>query len=270
MLEKHVIPILGHISLTSLKPEHVRHLIKTMEDSKVGVVSIKHSKDALSCILREAVKLEYIHRNVARLVDYKVEKQREIKVWNSEQAATFLSNSKEHRLYPLFAVMFQYGLRRGEIMGLTWNDIDFDTGTIHIRQQLLYVDNQRFVQPTKSKAGLRALPMTANIREILLCHKETESAQVYKDDFVFHTIKGNPLDPRALLTTFKYLAEAAGLPKLTLHEIRHTVATLLKDAGVSPRDAQMILGHSDITTTLRIYTHCSWESTQEALTRIAV
>ncbi len=106
-----------------------------------------------------------------------------------------------------------------------------------------------------------------NIRETLASYRATEPK--YADDLLFHSNVGNPVYPRSLLTTFNWLTEQAGLLKICLHEIRHTVATLLKDSSVTPKDTQVILGHSDISTTLQIYTHSNSASKIEAMNALA-
>lgn len=254
-LRKHVIPNIGHIPLTQLSPEHIRQMIRTLEKNGATYYVRWKSKTNLSSALSYAVKLEYVHRNVAQLVPMVKAKYKERSVWSKDQVAYFLESSKDHRLYPMFCVMFHYGTRRGETLGLRWQDIDFERGTVSVRQQLQTVRGViKFVE-LKTKASERTFPLLPEVREALLRHRDADPPKA--DGLLFHTTKGNPVDVRALLKSFHDLSFTLGLPRINLHEIRHTVATLLKDMDVSPKDAQAILGHADITTTLQIYTHSS-------------
>jgi len=269
VMRKHIIPALGDIPLSSLKPEQVRRFINELIDNGVGVRTVQRVHDTLSACLREAVKLDYITRNVVRLVDKPKMEKTERKIWTSDQVTEFLNSCQDHKYYPMFLLLFHYGLRRGELLGLRWQDIDFNRDEIRIRQQYQQIDNKRFFQPPKTKAGRRDLPMMPEIREALEAHRRNVADIEYNDDLVFHGDKGNPVNPISMLRTFHYLSYRAGLPRLSLHEARHTVATLFKDLGIIPKEAQMILGHSSIYTTLDIYTHSTTQSKSKALETIA-
>jgi len=220
-------------------------------------------------VLREAVKLEYIHRNVARLAQPPKTTLKEKKTWTSEQSAYFLDSIRDHEYYPIFLVLFHYGLRKSESLGLRWQDVDFESNELHIRFQRLHFNNERHLLPLKTKVSIRDLPMSQQVREVLLEQKASYDIAGHKDDFVFRNKIDNPVDPTSLGVVFRFLQRSLNMPYITLHEIRHTVATMLKDQGVSPRDAQTLLGHSCISTTLSIYTHTSKENKVSAIDNIS-
>jgi len=264
-----IIAEIGHIKLTNLKPQHVLQMLSQLEAKNKGKYTQKRAKQLLSTALKDAMKLEIIHRNVAMLVDTPKHTHKERKVWDKSQIQQFLTHTKKinHKYYPLFELLFYYGLRRGEVLGLRWQDIDFEKNEIHIRQTLAEVGHTIVFGEPKTRAGIRNLPLLSNVRETLLRHQAAEPE--YADDLLFHGREGNPVYPHSLLKTFRRLCQQAGLPKISLHEIRHTVATLMKDSNVSPTDAQHILGHSDIAITLQFYTHSTAESKVTAMDALA-
>ena len=228
------------------------------------------TRNVLSPMLTTAVKLGYVFQNVATLVPVKKYKSKtERKVWDEEQVAQFLDSIKDHRYYPIFLIMFHYGTRRGETIGLRWQDIDFKRDIIHIRQQIMDVNHQIMFGEPKTEAGKRDLPLLPVVKEELLKLRDNPMYPDAKDDLIFHTKIGTPIDGHTLLRVLGDLSYKVGLPRLTLHEIRHTVATMLKNRGVSPKDAQVILGHADITTTLSIYTHSDATAQRGVLSGLA-
>ena len=270
-VNRFLVPMLGCVPLTQLKPEHIRMMMKKMENNGQGPRTIQIARNTLSAALREALKLEYVTRNVARLVEPPKYRPSKRTVWTSEQIDEFLCSDivRNHKYYLLFLLLLRYGMRRGEVLGLRWQDIYLDygeNGIIRIEQALTEVEHKLIVGDLKTKASFRDLPILQDVREALL--KAKEIAIPHNDDLIFHTSEDNPIYPRSLLTTFKYLAGHVGLPALTIHEARHTVATLMGKSGSHPRDAQMALGHFSITTTLQYYTHPDLESKTNALTSI--
>jgi len=268
-VRRDVIAQIGHYQLYALKPMHVNQMIMQLRAKGKSSHTQKRAKQLLSSALKDAVRMEIVNRNVAELVDTPKHVYKERNVWSMAQVQQFLNYTKSvsHRYYPLFELLFYYGMRRGEVLGLRWQDIDFDRGSISIRQTLAEVNHKPVFNKPKTRASERDLPLIPKIQETLALYLLTSPK--YGDDLLFHSEWGNPVDPRSLLDSFNLLSKKAGLPRICLHEIRHTVATMLKDSGVTPKDAQVILGHSDITTTLQIYTHSSHENKLDAMNALA-
>jgi integrase len=160
-----------------------------------------------------------------------------------------------------------YGLRRGEVLGLRWADIDFDVGTIHIRQQLERIRGELRLGPVKTHAGQRDLPILNLARQAL--HAQLELQARYRldmgsawpsTDVVFTSRTGRPIEPRNLVRSFRRICDQNQIRMLTVHHVRPTVASLLKDLSLPARDAQIILGHSRLAVTLEIYTHADASS----------
>jgi integrase len=265
-----LIPMIGDIPLTQLKPEHVRAMINQMLACGKSNHLAGKVRNVLSSMLTTAVKMEFVHRNVAQLVDPPVYRAKERHTWTKEQVTIFLNSCRGHRYYLIFLLLFHYGMRKGEAIGLRWQDIDFDNNIIHIRQNLTTTqDHKIIISEPKTRAGKRNLPLLPLIKEELLKLKAQPPHPDTRDDLIFHTKIGTPIDGHTLLRVFSDLSYKAGLPRLTLHEIRHSVATMLKDQGVAPKDAQVILGHSSIVTTLQFYTHTDDINKATALSNLA-
>ena len=170
-------------------------------------------------------------------------------------------------------LLLVYGLRRGEVLSLSWQDVDFDEGVIRVRRQLVRVGGQLHLGPVKTRAGARELPLLGIAREALV---EQDERQVLgnsptgwsREALVFTTAKRSPGRARNLARSFARIVRAAGLRPIRLHDLRHTTASLLKKLGVPARDAMVILGHSRISVTLEIYTHVDEESRRHAVGRI--
>jgi integrase len=166
-------------------------------------------------------------------------------------------------------------MRRGEVLGLRWQDIDFDGKVIHVRQQIYRAGGELHIGPVKTRAGSRNLPLLGLARTALAARQEAQDSDratlgaAWADTgLVFTTRTGRPVEPRNLVRSFTRICDHGGIRKIRLHAIRHTTASLLKDLGVPARDAQVILGHSHISTTQQIYTHVDEAARRDAVTRI--
>ena len=267
-VHKSIIPEIGNISLIGLKPDHVRRMIASWDRHGMGTRQQQIARNVLSAALRDAMKLEYIHRNVVRLVDPPKHVTKERRTWTSEQAQTFILAVQQHRYFGLFLILFCYGLRRGEACGLQWGDIDFLKNEIHIQRQAYYVGHIQKIGDLKTEESRRILPMPPLIREVLLAER-ARRGNPEPDEFLYLSNRSNPVDGRTLIQLFHKIAEWLGLPQITLHEIRHSVASLLFQRGIPAKTAQNILGHKSIVTTLQVYTHSTPEQRVSAMTEIA-
>jgi len=220
----------------------------------------------LSGALNYAMRHEVVFRNVARLVDVPRYEPVRTQPWSSVQAVQFMAVAENHRWFIAYLMIFIYGLRLGEAIGLRWCDVDFDNNEVHVRQQIQRVNGHLVAGPPKTKTSVRVLPLAKDIRKRLLalsqevvqsdCGTFTEADPGYTTcGTIITTTTGKPVDPCDLRRTFQLLCKKAGLPKSTLHSERHMAATLMKDLGVPLRDVQELLGHSDPTTTQKIYQH---------------
>ena len=222
-------------------------------------------REVLSAALTNAQREELVSRNVARLVTLPTYEPDEVRPWSADEASRFLEATRATPYHLAFALLMLYGLRRGEVLGLRWEDINLVTGEVYIRQQIQHVKGVLYEAPLKTKAGKRNLPLLSVVRDLL----ETRRPQSGdRTGLVFTAQDGTPFRPQTLSRAFVRLSRENKLRAIRLHDLRHTANTLLKKLGVSARDRQLILGHADISTTQGIYEHDDMESRRENLERI--
>ncbi len=246
-------PSLGKKSLTKISVADFRRHISGQLAQGASVRSVQKQRLTLATALSQAEADELISRNVAKNVKVPKYHPKEIVPWNANQLRIFLDTAISDPLYPIFVMLSMYGMRVSEALGLSWQNIDFDTKVIHLRQQLSFYDKTFHYADLKTEAGRRDLPLLV-IAQAALGSIERNSEGTLSD-LVFKTKSANPIHRRNVLRSFKRLSRKAGLPEIALHHLRHTTATILKDIGAPDRDTQLIIGHAHISTTQQIYQH---------------
>jgi integrase len=268
-------PALGNYELKRLSVPVVQAFLNSKLRAGLSVRNVQVMRPVLSAALSRAVREELISRNVARLVELPTWEPSVVMPWSSAEALAFLQAAIDEPLYPAFVLLLLYGMRRGEVLGLRWQDIDFEAQVIHIRQQVHRAQGQLHIGPVKTRAGSRDLPLIGLARHAFAARKQQQAADRMRLGYawtdtglVFTTRTGRPIEPRNLVRSFVRIRDANGIRKIRLHSIRHTTASLLKDLKVPARDAQIILGHAHISTTQQIYTHVDEAARRKALTRL--
>jgi integrase len=268
-------PGLGGRRLTLLSVRDVQQYLSIRLEAGDSVRKVQIMRTVLSSALTRAVREELISRNVARLVELPESRRATIHPWSADEAKRFLTAAKSDPLYAAFVLLIFYGLRRGEALGLRWEDIDLDAGTIRIRQQLQRIRGELLQAPVKTSAGKRDLPLLDAVREALklqgdrLVSYQAEMGSAWQETgLVFTTRTGHPVEPRNLVRSFRRICDSNDIRVIKVHHLRHTVGSLLKDLRVPARDAQTILGHTRISTTLEIYTDTDEQARRDALTRL--
>ena len=270
----HIIPTIGSKRLNGLNVRDVQCAIEKMHAKGCGGRTLQIYRQVLSSALNRAIRDELIFRNVAQLVDLPKYEKKEVVVWTAKQAAQFLRTAENDRWYVGYLMMLTYGLRRGEMAGLRWCDMDFDNDCLHIRQQINRIDGKLCAGAVKTRAGRRTLPLVTAIKSVLLEHAKTTGSEPARFDpnavpgianTVLVTHDHTAIEPKALRVNFYRLIEQAGLPKITLHATRHIAATMLKNLNVPLKDVQLILGHANVSTTMEIYQHGDIEIHRQAI-----
>jgi integrase len=271
----HLAPALGKYHLKRLSVPIVQAFLNGKLGAGLSVRNVQIMRQVLSAALSRAVREELITRNVAQLVELPAWEPSVVVPWTPTEALAFLQAAIDDPLYPAFVLLLLYGLRRGEVLGLRWQNIDFEAQIIHVRQQIHRSQGQLRIGPVKTRAGSRDLPLLGLARGALLARKEQQQADRMKlgsawadTGLVFTTRTGRPIEPRNLVRSFVRIRDSHGIRKIRVHAIRHTTASLLKDLGVPARDTQIILGHAHISTTQQIYTHVDEAARREALMRL--
>lgn len=261
-------PRLGSLPLTRLTVANVQTALNDMITFGGSVRKAQIVRTTLSAALTRAMREDLLMRNVARLVELKDGEKEEIEPWSLEEARQFLAAAREHVLYPAFLMPLLYSMRRGEVLGLRWNDINFASGTIQVRQQLQRVGRELLVGPVKTNSGRRDLLLLDELRVALLEYSTYRQSVSRGSDLAFTTGAGTPIEPRNFVRAWWRLCEKAGVRVIRFHDQRHTTSTLLAELGVQPKVAQKILGHASVATTMNIYTHARQKDKEEAISRI--
>ncbi|MFD8083848.1 tyrosine recombinase XerC [Kitasatospora sp. NPDC059722] len=269
----HLVPVLGSKSLEKLGTADVRRLISTVT-KKVSAATAKESHLVLRTALSAAVRDELITRNVAKLVQAPRVEYRVTKPWSLDDTLIFLEGARRDAMYAAFVLAVALGLRRGEILGLHWSDVDLENHTLTVRHQLQRVDGVLYQDSPKSRR-MRVIPLPMmclaplrwqRLRQAEQQRLRLEAGKEWPDSgYVFTTATGQPIEPRNLTRSFARVVKAEALPPIRLHDTRHGCATLLSAAGVAPRDLMAILGHSQIAVTMEVYTHVVQEKQREAM-----
>ena len=264
---------IGSLRADRLRPEDVEAAFAELaENGRKGIgkpvarSSLVKMRSVLGKALDHGVRRQIVSRNVARVVELpagarRAEPGRSLTV---EQASALLASTADHRLHALFRIMLMLGLRPGEATGLTWADIDFDDGIVHVRRSLKLERGQLIVtdslKTTRSRRSLRPDP---TVIDALRRHRTLQIAERVKvgalwsnpDDLVFTTTVGGPIDPNNLRRTFAGITESAGLGHWHPHELRHSAASIMSAAGVPLERIADVLGHDGTRMTAQIYRH---------------
>jgi integrase len=243
--------------------------------------TVTKAKNVMSGAMEQAMRNRIIPYNpVKATVSPKLE-QKEIRVLTEGEQKQFMSALKGHRLEALFLLTLATGMRRGEVMALTWDCIDYNNMSITVKGSITRVKDPdtgvtalRYSEP-KTKNGRRHIPILPSMLPILYAHKErqdTEKANVGSawntKNLVFCSNVGTVLEPRRINTTMQKITDAAGLPHFTFHSLRHTFATRMLEANVSAKVVQDILGHADVTLTLNTYSHVIGTTAHDQMAKI--
>lgn len=227
--------------------------------------TVQYAHSVLRSALQQAVREELITRNVARIVETPAVPREEVRPLNRTEANMLLKTAKGHRLYALWLLLVSTGLRRGEVLALTWDDIDFDRRQLRVRRNLQRIKTQLLFGTPKTARSLRTISLPKRCVAALLTHRTAQRAEraaagqkwephaTQPASLVFTTPTGRPTDPRSLNRMLTVLCREAKVRQVRLHDLRHTCASLLLAQGVDARTIMETLGHSTITMTLDTY-----------------
>ncbi|WP_426506705.1 tyrosine-type recombinase/integrase [Dactylosporangium sp. McL0621] len=240
-----------------------------------GTRQVQFVHAVLRNALAHAVREELVLRNVAMLVKVKAPRYKVGKGLTVEQVRLLLKTVEGHRLHPLYVVAATMGLRRGELLGLRWADLDLDRGTWLPDKTTQRVAGSLVLQDTKTEDSDALLPLPELTWVTLLDHQQRQRDEQQRigerwqdHDLVFPSEVGTPMEPRNLNRHFEGLRARAGLPGVRLHDLRHTMVTLLLEQGVPPHLVQAIARHADVDITLKIYAHTNLDAMREGMKRL--
>lgn len=240
--------------------------------------TIQAARDALRAALTHAVAEELVSKNVAGLVPVSKPRKRKFRPWTVDDAKAFLeyARAKNDPLYAAWVLVLVLGLRRGEVLGLTWNVVDLDAAELTPERQIQRAGRQLLHRETKTESSEATLPLPSIcIAALRLRREEQQRAKQAAGDLwqdsrglVFTTKYGTPIEPGNLTRMFPARCERAAVRPIKLHDTRHTCGSLLVALGVHPRVIMEILRHSQISVTMEVYSHVPSEDTRAALKQL--
>jgi len=271
-IENHIKPSIGKISLSKLTTLEVQALYrKLLTSGRVERTESKQQPKGLSAktvrninqVISSAMELAKSQKLIlSNPTDGcalpKVEHQ-EMKTLTADQLAAFFREAKNSGMFEMYYLELATGLRRGELLGLKWGDINLETGAIQIKRQVARIDGEVVEAPLKTKNSYRTLSIGADAVEIL---KEQRSKVA--GEYVFPSSNGGPISPDSVLHMLHRVLERAGLPKIRFHDLRHTFSTLALQNGVDIKTVSGMLGHYSAGFTLDTYAHVTTAAQKEA------
>lgn len=258
----HINPALGKIKLHKLRPAHIQQLLsEKLSEGKLSNRSIQYLHTVLKNALNHAVKWELVNRNAAMGVSPPRPEKKKVQAWSREEAKTFLDALKVHRLYPLYLLALTTGMRKGELLGLRWQDVDLKHNRITILQTLSSTNDGLVLQESvKTTSSSRTVDISEAAAAVLRQHRKRQLEEYMvigrpEQDLVFTSERGTPINPHNLTRHFNRTIEQLGLRRIRFHDLRHTHATMLLEDGVHPKIVSERLGHSQISITMDTYSH---------------
>ena len=267
-INRHILPALGKIPIRRLRPHHLESLYDTKlhptDDTRpLAPKTVLELHLIIRGALNDAVRRGIVTRNVALVAHApklrsipKVEQQ----AWTAPELQAFLRQAAGHRLFPALWLAATTGLRRSELLGLQWQDVDLDAATLSINRGLVSVGYELHESRGKTANSRRTVDLDATTVKVLSALKawqqaERTAAGIEPTRWVFADVEGNPIHPHSISQAFERIVAHAGVPKIRLHDLRHTHGTLLIKEGVPVKVVSERLGHANPTFTIDTYQH---------------
>ena len=273
-IKNHIKPSIGNVPLTKLTTLDLQMMYQKLltggrvdrlesqnQPKGLSAKTVRNLNQIISSAMKLAMEQKLIAHNPADGCALPRVEHREMKTLPAEQLAAFLNEAKKTGTYEMYYLDLATGMRRGELLGLKWEDIDFDHGVIHIRRQVARLNGTVQEAPLKTKNSYRNISIGADAVELL---KQKKIADNGKSVYVFPSPTGGPLAPDSVLHMLHRVLERAGLPKIRFHDLRHTFATLALQNGVDIKTVSGMLGHFSAGFTLDTYAHVTTAAQKEA------
>lgn len=271
-IENHIKPNIGSIPLNQLTSLDLQKLYKKLlsngrverKESKkqptgLSAKTVRNINQVISSAMEFAKTQKLIRNNPTDGCSLPKVEHKEMQTLSAEQLSAFFAEAKETGVYEFYYIALATGLRRGELLGLKWQDIDFENGILHIRRQVARIDGEVVEAPLKTKNSYRSVAIGADAVEILKMQREK-----VQSEYVFPSPTGGPISPDSVLHMLHRVLERAGLPKVLFHDLRHTFATLALQNGVDVKTVSGMLGHYSAGFTLDTYAHVTTTAQKQA------
>lgn len=259
-LSNHVVARIGNMSihdvdgptLNALYSELLRGGRLKGRGKGLNPTTVRRVHATLRRAFRDAVRWGLLEKNPVESCDPPRQARTEVmRTWSLEELRSFLELTNEDEWAELWLLLATTGMRRGEALGLRWSDIDLGTCVISIRRSIVLVGHRPHIAEPKSARSRRVIVLDRRTADAL----ERLNTNATPRDFVFRTSDGESIHPAAVSRRFREIVDGSSLPRIRLHDLRHTFATLALQAGIHPKIVSERLGHSTIALTLDVYSH---------------
>lgn len=264
-IDNHLKPGLGSVKLKDLTTDQVDAFLTLKQKDGYSSDTIRLMRTTLNTALKYALKTRKITFNPVSVSDPPKREHKVTDVLDVRQVRILLAACKGKPYGLAIELATKTGLRKGEVLGLMWDDVDFDSGLLHVRRQFQRIDGEWKSVGLKTAKARRIIPIDPELVEQLRLHKGQQFLDQMRDDWKWHglifcTRNGTPYDERNILTYLKQILKEAGLPPIRFHDLRHTYATLLRSIQVETKDISERLGHSNTAITQDLYMHAVREA----------
>ena len=271
-IDHHIAPNIGNIPLEKLTTMDLQKLYRKLlnkggvdrveakqQPEGLSAKTVRNINQVISSAMDFAVAQKIIPENPCKAVALPKVEHREMQTIPAEQLQAFLQEAKATGVYEMHYIELATGLRRGELLGLKWTDIDWQNGIIKVRRQVARVDGQNVEAPLKAKNSYRAVTISQQAIEVLKQQKEKTN-----DEYIFPSPNGGSISPDSVNNMLKRVLARAGIPKVRFHDLRHTFATIALQNGVDIKTVSGMLGHFSAGFTLDTYAHVTTAAQKEA------
>ncbi|MDP9270002.1 MAG: site-specific integrase [Chloroflexota bacterium] len=252
-VDRYIRPAIGRLPLAKLEPEEVHGMLARLSDrGDLSPTTVRYAYAVLRIALGRALKSGRVVRNACTLIDPPAKMHRELEPLSAAQARILLAGVRGDRLEALYVAAFGTGLRQGELLGLSWQDLDLEHGTLAVRHTLQR--GTRTLAEPKTERARRLLRLPQPVVAALIEHRSRQTI-VPLSGLVFTTDKGTALDTRNVTRYLQRHLARLNLPHQRFHDLRHAFATLMIEGGEDLGVVSRILGHADFATTADVYAH---------------
>ena len=271
-IDNHIKPSIGNIPIEKLTTMDLQKFYRKLltkgrieriesKDQPKGLSAktVRNINQVISSAMDLAVAQKIIPANPTNACALPKIEHQEMQTIPAEQLQVFLLEAKATGVYEMYYIELATGLRRGELLGLKWQDIDWKNGIIKVRRQVARVDGQIKEAPLKTKNSYRTVTISQQAIEVL-----KEQKKKTNDTYVFPSPNGGPISPDSVNNMLKRVLERAGIPKIRFHDLRHTFATIALQNGVDIKTVSGMLGHFSAGFTLDTYAHVTTSAQKEA------
>lgn len=271
--KKYIIPLLGDIKLCDIKPIHIQNYVDDLLDL-LSPKTLKIHLNILNLAFKRAYRLKLIKENVVQFVEVPKSKKFKNEIYNAEDMRILLEKCKGTSLELPIVIASGLGLRISEILGLTWNNIDFNDFTITVEKITVRDNGKVILKEPKTESSVRTITAPKEIITMLKQLKKDRLAAKLRGEkshreLIFYDKNLEPIAPDVISKKFRYFLEINNLKHIRFHDLRHSHVTMLIEAKVPIKVISERVGHSNVNTTLNIYSHALKEMDQEASDKIS-